>query len=173
MANTVQLTKNGQPVFPVTDVSLVMGLQTEINSALARKQDVIQSVQVTVDNNTGTPSASGSVSGSTLSLDFHNLKGDTGATGPQGPQGPQGNTGSSVDYPFELANNLTTDDPRVALSAAQGVVLGQKIDKLSERVGALTAAQCSEDGILFVDDNLNIGAKITTDGFFAINLINY
>lgn len=25
MANTVQLTKNGQPVFPVTDRSLVMG----------------------------------------------------------------------------------------------------------------------------------------------------
>ena len=100
-------------------------------------------------------------------------KGDTGATGPQGPQGEQGNTGSSVDYPFELVNNLTTDDATKALSAAQGVVLGRKIDKLSERVGALTAAQCSEDGILFVDDNLNIGAKITTDGFFAINLINY
>ena len=26
MANTVQLIKNGQPVFPVTDESLVMGL---------------------------------------------------------------------------------------------------------------------------------------------------
>lgn len=109
---------------------------TEIKSALARKQDVIQSVQVTVDNNTGTPSASGSVSGSTLSLSFQNLKGaqgpkgDTGATGPQGPQGPQGeqgNTGSSVDYPFELANNLTTDDPRMALSAAQGKVLNDKL----------------------------------------------
>lgn len=25
MANTIQLTKNGQPVFPVTDRSLVMG----------------------------------------------------------------------------------------------------------------------------------------------------
>lgn len=59
-------------------------------------------------------------------------KGDTGATGPQGPQGPQGeqgNPGSSVDYPFELANNLTTDDPTKALSAAQGVVLEGEIDE--------------------------------------------
>lgn len=53
----------------------------------------IDTVQVTVDNNTGTPSATGSVSGSTLILDFHNLKGATGATGPQGPTGPQGEQG--------------------------------------------------------------------------------
>lgn len=62
-------------------------------------------------------------------------KGDTGATGPQGPQGPQGNPGSSVDYPFELANNLTTDDPTKALSAAQGVVLEGEISQLSQEVG--------------------------------------
>ena len=42
-ATNVKLTKNGQPVFPVTDVSLVMGLQTEIESALAEKQDVLVS----------------------------------------------------------------------------------------------------------------------------------
>ena len=51
-----------------------------------------------MDNNTGTPSATGSVSGSTLSLDFHNLKGATGAAGaqgPTGPQGPQGDTGEA------------------------------------------------------------------------------
>lgn len=52
--------------------------------------------------------------------------GATGATGPQGPagpQGPQGNTGSSVAYPYELVNNLTTDDATKGLSAAMGVVL--------------------------------------------------
>lgn len=53
----------------------------------------IDTVQVTVDNNTGTPSATGSVSGSTLILDFHNLKGAQGAQGPQGPTGPQGEQG--------------------------------------------------------------------------------
>lgn len=43
--------------------------------------------------------------------------------------GEQGNTGSSVAYPYELINNLTTDDATKGLSAAQGVVLqGEIID---------------------------------------------
>ena len=40
-----------------------------------------------------------------------------------GPQGPQGNSGSSVDYPFELVDNLHTDDGEKALSARQGKIL--------------------------------------------------
>lgn len=64
-----------------------------IKTALDAKQSTISTVDVTVDNNTGTPSASASVSGSTLSLSFQNLKGATGATGATGPQGPQGERG--------------------------------------------------------------------------------
>jgi len=63
--------------------------------------------------------------------------GATGATGPQGPQGlqgPQGNTGSSVDYPYELVNNLTTDDATKGLSAAQGVVLEGEISQLGQYI---------------------------------------
>jgi len=51
------------------------------------------------------------------------------------PQGAQGNTGSSVEYPFELVNNLTTDDATKALSAAQGVVLDGKVSQLEAEVG--------------------------------------
>jgi len=51
------------------------------------------------------------------------------------PQGMQGNTGSSVDYPYELVNNLTTNDATKGLSAAQGVVLDGKISQLGQRVG--------------------------------------
>ena len=74
-----------------------------IKTALDAKQATISTVNVTVDNNTGTPSGSASVSGSTLSISFQNLKGATGAQGPQGiqgvqgPQGPQGPTGVSGD----------------------------------------------------------------------------
>lgn len=57
-----------------------------------------------------------------------------GPPGPPGPQGPQGNTGSSVDYPYELVNNLTTDDPEKGLSAAQGKVLDGKISQLGQKV---------------------------------------
>ena len=72
-----------------------------MNTALAAKQDTISTVNVTVDNNTGTPSGSASVSGGTLSLSFQNLKGDTGPAGPKGDtgatgeQGPKGDTGAT------------------------------------------------------------------------------
>ena len=54
------------------------------------------------------------------------------------PQGMQGNTGSSVDYPYELVNNLTTNDPTKGLSAAQGVVLEGEISQLGDKVDDLT-----------------------------------
>ena len=68
-----------------------------MNTALAAKQDTINTVNVTVDNNTGTPSGSASVSGGTLSLSFQNLKGATGEQGPQGIQGVQGVQGPKGD----------------------------------------------------------------------------
>ena len=68
-----------------------------VKTALDAKQDTISTVNVTVDDNTGTPSGSASVSGSTLSLSFQNLKGATGAQGPQGIQGVQGVQGPKGD----------------------------------------------------------------------------
>ena len=93
----------------------------------------IDTVNVTVDNNTGTPSATGSVSGNTLTLAFHNLKGATGPQGPkgdtgaQGPKGDQGDPGSSIDYPFTLVNNLNSTDSTKALAAPQGKALAQDL----------------------------------------------
>ena len=68
-----------------------------VKTAIDAKQDTISTVNVTVDNNTGTPSGSASVSGSTLSLSFQNLKGATGEQGPQGIQGVQGVQGPKGD----------------------------------------------------------------------------
>ena len=68
-----------------------------VKTAIDAKQDTISTVNVTVDNNTGTPSGSASVSGSTLSLSFQNLKGATGKQGPQGIQGVQGVQGPKGD----------------------------------------------------------------------------
>lgn len=130
----------------------------------------IDTVSVSVDNNTGTPSATGSVSGSTLTLSFTNLKGATGAagpagadgaTGPQGPQGPQGeqgNTGSSVAYPYELVNNLLTDDATKGLTAAQGFLIGLKLNN---------AINVAENGFFVVDEDNNIGFAVTPNGTTA------
>lgn len=83
-----------------------------------------------------------------------------GPPGPQGPQGPQGNTGSSVDYPYELVNNLTTDDPEKGLSAAQGVVLKGEISQLGQKVTDLDGqinGQSFEESVSF---NLVTGQSI-------------
>ena len=60
-----------------------------------------------------------------------------GADGKDGKDGAQGNTGSSVDYPYELVNNVTTNDATKGLSAAQGVVLDEKIGQLGLKVNDL------------------------------------
>ena len=69
----------------------------------------ITNVVVDIDNNVGTPSATASVVGNTISFDFKNLKGeagpkgdkgdkgDTGERGPQGEQGIQGIQGPKGD----------------------------------------------------------------------------
>jgi len=53
------------------------------------------------------------------------------------PQGMQGNTGSSVDYPYELVNNLTTNDATKGLTAAQGKVLKDEISQLEAEMNTL------------------------------------
>lgn len=82
----------------------------------------VTSCVVTVDNTTGNPSCAVSLVGQELHLDFSGLK------------GAQGNTGSSVDYPFTIVNNLTTDDPTQALSAAMGVQLESEVSQLEANV---------------------------------------
>lgn len=58
------------------------------------------------------------------------------------PQGMQGNTGSSVDYPYELVNNLITNDATKGLSAAQGKVLKDELTQLeAEVMGNLMSAR--------------------------------
>ena len=79
----------------------------------------------------------GQITDGVLPMTFRHIqgpKGDTGDTGPQGEKGEQGNTGSSVDYPYELVNNVTTDDATKGLSAAQGVVLDDKISQLGQEL---------------------------------------
>ena len=78
----------------------------------------VTSAVVTVDNTSGTPQCAVSLVGQELHLDFTGLK------------GAQGDTGVSADYPITVVNNLTTNDPTSALSAAQGVQLESEISQL-------------------------------------------
>ena len=84
---------------------------------------------VSVSNTTGNPSGTATVSNGNLSITLSGIKGE------------QGNTGSSVDYPYELVNNLTTDDATKGLSAAQGKVLGESIADVEDKVDNLVVAE--------------------------------
>ena len=77
------------------------------------------------------------------------------------PQGMQGNTGSSVDYPYELVNNLTTNDATKGLSAAQGVVLDGKVSQLEAKV---TDLDVELNGLDYED-----AFNITTSGAHSSN----
>lgn len=76
-----------------------------------------------------------------------------------------------------IANNLTTDDPTKALSAAQGVVLeeeisqlGQEIDELGRYDGLVNVTQ---NGFYVVDEQLNIGFQVDSNGAKGIGIVNY
>lgn len=89
------------------------------------------------------------------------------------PQGMQGNTGSSVDYPFELVNNLTTNDATKALSAAQGVVLDGKISQLQQELNDISnteAVDTDEEIKVISEDGQTTILEITEDGVDAKNL---
>lgn len=105
---------------------------------------------------------------------------------PQGVQGAQGNTGSSVDYAYELVNNLTTDDATKGLSAAMGVQLesevsqlGQEIDNLGEPAN-ITETQSVASGERFMK-TINLSAyvgqpikfKVTKNGGTSVEFIVY
>lgn len=123
--NTYTWEQIGQTTVDLSNYPTIAEMNAAIDAALTT---IVSGVTVTVDASVGTPSATVTFSGGIMSFAFHNLKGETGA------QGPQGNTGSSVDYPYELVNNLTTDDATKGLSAAQGVVLEGEISQLEAKV---------------------------------------
>ena len=93
----------------------------------------ITSVQVTVDDNTGTPSCTGSVQDGVLKLAFKNLKGPAGAagakgdkgdkgdTGPQGPAGAAGKDGTSFTK-CAAVQNVSGEDATAAIATVNALL---------------------------------------------------
>ena len=98
-------------------------------------------IEVTVDNTTGTPNANATIENDTIKLAFSGLKGETGPRGPEGPQGPQGPAGE-----LEVVNDLVSDKPTAALSAAQGKILDAKVAQLDQELKALKARVAALEG---------------------------
>ena len=121
MGNTVQLTKNGQPVFPVTDVSLVMGLQDAIK---------LPPIKVTT-----LPTASADTAGKMYYVgpdaNDEYERYITSATNGSYEWIDLGDT--SIPLP-SIADNETTDDANTAHSAAGGKRLNDKLGQLEAKV---------------------------------------
>lgn len=92
----------------------------------------ITSVQVTVDDNTGTPSCTGSVADGVLKLAFTNLKGAAGAAGAKGDKGDKGDTGP--------AGPAGTDGTSFTKCAAVPNVSGEDAAAAIATVNALLAS---------------------------------
>ena len=120
----------------------------------------VTSVVATVDNTTGTPACTVSLVGQQLTLAFTGLK------------GAQGNTGSSVDYPFTIVNNLTTNDATQALSAAMGVQLESEVSQLEAKVTDLedtVDGVVGGDTVISYDRSEAIGYSIDSSGKWVHN----
>lgn len=103
-------------------------------------------VEVTVDNTTGNPSASGIVEDSTIKLAFSGLKGETG------PQGNSGYTGAADE--LEVVNNLEDGGGASALSAGMGKLLYEM----------LTIPQASDTEVVIQPESWYVGQYITPNG---------
>lgn len=123
----------------------------------------IETASVTVDATTGTPSATATITNKNLALSFSGIKGEQGIQGVQGPKGDQGNTGSSVDYPYELVNNLTTDDSTKGLTAAMGKQIGDNISQLAQEVDDIT----TDPGTPIIAETTSTGWRLMGNGLCA------
>jgi len=115
---------------------------------------------VNVSNTTGSPSGTARVNDGVLSISLSGIKGE------------QGNTGSSVDYPYELVNNRTTDDATKGLSAAEGKRIGDDIDILSKKVHNVTfvSSPAQDECLEFQTDGGSFVARVDTSGIEATDV---
>ena len=158
---TVNATVDDQVGTPSVSVSS-SGPDTAKNFTFAfrnlKGETGVTSVLATVDNTSGNPQCAVSLNGQQLVLNFTGLK------------GAQGDTGSSVDYPFTIVNNLTTNDPAQALSAAMGVQLESEVSQLEAKVNNITVVSESsgdEESVEFQTDEGDFIAKVSPDGVEA------
>lgn len=112
----------------------------------------ITSAEVSVDDTSGSPAVTATIDNKILKVAFSGLKGEQGIQGVQGPAGSKGDKGDKGDTgaqgnsgyqgaagELEVVNDLVSDKPTAALSAAQGKILDAKVAQLDQELKALKA----------------------------------
>lgn len=189
MPNTVQLKKNGQPVFPVTDVSLVMGLaERPLMDAVyawdgTGTPDITKiPAGVTVEYNsttyTGTLAASADTTARFYLVPSTTVQGEydrylTDAVSGSYSWKPAGTT--AIPTP-SIVDNLESTDPTKALSAKQGKVLNEELGELEAKVDDFIESENIAFGFSEKTGNASasqdIGMPIPKDGVLESVYLN-
>lgn len=115
MSYTKHTWKNGETISD----TLLNNMENGIEGAS------IETVNVSVDANTGTPSGTATYSAGTLNLNFKNLKGDKGDTGAKGEKGDKGDTGAGLTGEAQTLEALTGSEEIEAVRTKVNEIITQ------------------------------------------------
>lgn len=142
--------KQGNTIYPVTDVSLILGLKEGF-------MDIME-----VDT---LPTASGQTRGKLYMVPSTDVVGEYDryiTKFEDGSYSWEQLTSTTVPSPM-VADNLTTDDATKALSAKQGKVLDGKVTQLGQEVGE--KVDKDGEGVTIVSDDLDTFYVVDSDGY--------
>lgn len=147
MSNVRQLLDNGVPIYPITDKTLVLGLNDVPfefyvvawdGASTPVAANIPAGVSITYDGNTYT----GSLAASSATAPYLYLVASTSQQGEYdryitthtGSTYAWTALGSTAPVSPVIADNLTTNDASKALSAKQGKILGEEVSELEAKV---------------------------------------
>lgn len=150
MSNVRQLLDNGVPIYPITDKTLVLGLNDVPfefyvvawdGASTPVAANIPAGVSITYDGNTYT----GSLAASSATAPYLYLVASTSQQGEYdryitthtGSTYAWTALGSTAPVSPVIADNLTTNDASKALSAKQGKILGEEVSELEAKVTPL------------------------------------
>lgn len=146
----------------------------ELESSISKNR--IGSVEVEVEQNTGTPSGQATFYNNVMKFLFRGIKGQKGDDGIQGQKGDQGNSGVSGDVSsLVVVNNLDGGESEPesikVLAAAQGPVIRGMIEK------NILAIELDEEGGIYAvsgsDDSAFVNGGIDEDTGYVYLDFNY
>lgn len=150
------------------------GKDEELESSISKNR--IGSVEVEVEQNTGTPSGQATFYNNVMKFLFRGIKGEKGDDGIQGQKGDQGNSGVSGDVSsLVVVNSLDGGESEPesikVLAAAQGPVIRGMIEK------NILAIELDEEGGIYAvsgsDDSAFVNGGIDEDTGYVYLDFNY
>lgn len=173
-SNVRQLLENGTPIYPITERSLVIGLQDAPFEYYVVAWDgastpVVANIPAGVVVTYNNVNYTGTLAAGSATAPYLYLVASTTQAGEYDRYIVTNNgnntftwthVGSTAPLTPVIVDNLTTNDATKALSAKQGKVLKDELSQFEAKVDELLA-EVEEDGFFITDEGGNIAACIT------------